>query len=143
MRPRAQLVAAVGPDEREQLLAVPGVVEAVVRRADVDPGDLVDLVLERAGAAGHAGRPVVHLLGGRTSGRVEHGVLRRRQRHPEAHDEPGLLEGLAGRGHAGVLAGVELALGPRPVVVLRPVHEGDLQASVATAPGQRAGGGDH
>ena len=141
-RPGVELAGPLGPHEGEQLLTVAGVVEPDVGRAHVDPGDLVDLVQQLARAAGHDGRPVVHDLRRRGTGRIEDGVLRQRERRAQPHDETGLLEGLAGGRDAGVLTGVELALGPRPVVVLRPVHEGDLQPTVAMAPRERAGGWD-
>ena len=52
-----------------------------------------------------------------------HPVALARQLRPEPHPQPGLLLDLADRGRRRPLAAVELALGERPVVVLRPVHQ--------------------
>ena len=81
-------------------------------------------------APGDLGRPVADdlVVGGAVP--AEQRVARLGQRGPEAHDETGLLLGLAHRRDRPVLAGVELALGPRPVVVARAVDEGDLERAV-------------
>ena len=92
-------------------------------------------------AAGHLGGPVAHLLD-RGAGLRRDRVGRGRQRVPEPHAQPRLLEGLAHRGDGEGLAGVELALGPRPVVVPGTVDEGDLKSPAPTSPRQGARGQD-
>ena len=142
-RPRASSSGPLGPHEGEQLLAVAGVVEPVVGGAHVDPGDLVDLVQRACPSRRSRRRPSSAPASwpGRRW-RRGWGTPPSGSGTPRRTTSPVSSSGLAGGGDAGVLTGVELALGPRPVVVLRPVHEGDLEPSVATAPGQRAGGGD-
>ena len=65
---------------------------------------------------------------------VEHPVAGAAQAAAQHGAEAGLLLHLAHRGRRIELAGVELALGQRPVVVPRPVHDGDLDPAVRLAP---------
>ena len=60
-------------------------------------------------------------------------VARRRELVAEPAAQPGLLLDLAQRGLLPALAGVELALGQRPVVVARAVHDRDLAPAGAAA----------
>ena len=140
--PGGEGAGVVGAHERAQLVAVAGVVEPVGGGHDVEPAHLVDLVGVRTRRSGGLGRPVPHLLGRRLPLTVEHRVAGSRQGTAQTHLERGLLDGLAHRRHRPGLAGVELALGPRPVVVLGPVHEGDLELASTTAPRDGSRGGD-
>ena len=92
------------------------------RLVDREPGDLVDLRVRLVAAdvavADGAADPVVHQLGADPDR-----VALAGQRHAEPDPDAGLLLDLAHRGRGRVLAAVELALGERPVVVPRPVHQ--------------------
>ena len=138
-RPGGERALLVGDDEGLELGAVVGIAQPGGRDVRLEPGDLVDLVDEPAVAAGHLGGPVADLLD-RGLAALGHRVGRRRERVTEADPQAGLLEGLAdGRVGEG-LAGVELALRPGPVVVARPVDEGDLEPTASTSPRQGARG---
>ena len=87
----------------------------------------------RAAASGRPATwrgPVVHALAAAVGQRV----LEPGQRDAEHDVVTGLLGDLAGRRREDRLAGVDLALGPRPVVVAGPVHERDLERAQADAP---------
>ena len=108
------------PQARDHV-GVVGVAEPVQRLRQRQPGHRVDLVAGRGFVVRAERGPVVDLLGP-AAGQV----FRRPQPGAEHGPHAGLLEDLPDRGEQHVLAGLALALGQRPVVVLGPVHEQHL-----------------
>jgi len=98
-------------------VGVMAVAEPVQRLRQWQPAHRVDLVAGRGLVVRGERGPVVDLLGPAV-GQVFH----RAQPGAEHRVHAGLLEDLAGRGEQYMLAGLALALGQRPVVVLGPVH---------------------
>ena len=110
-------------------VGVMGVAEPVQRLRQWQPAHLVNLVAGRRLVVRGERGPVVDLLG-QAVGQVFHAA----QPGAEHGAHAGLLEDLAGRGEQHVLAGLALALGQRPVVVLGPVHEEYLDPAGGRAP---------
>src|SRR6476646_3449459 len=111
---------------RSELLCkrlVVGIGEQCARLAGGEPAQVVDLAIrDRDLAADHGHDPVTHALGAPAAVEVSHRVELRAERALEA----GFLGNRADRGLFGRLVALELALGEGPVVVLRAVHERDL-----------------
>src|SRR5690606_31845619 len=97
-----------------ELLAVAAIGEPESRLGRRQPLDLVDLVLEVAGPTRDGPGPVAHLLELRAAVALAQAVPGRRQRQPETHPQPRLLQRLPGCRHGPLLAPLELALGPGP-----------------------------
>src|SRR5665647_196810 len=131
-RPRREGAVAVCLHQRPELVAVTVVGESLRGVVDVEPGDLVDLVDQCPGSAHDLSRPVAHLFGRGLAAVVLaaalHDVVARcGKRTAQADVEPGLLEDLARRGDGPLLARIELALGPGPVVITGSVDHDDLE----------------
>ena len=100
------------------------------------PESLVDLMLERERPTHHFHQPVANCL--RAPLRI--GVGRRLELATERAAQPGLLLDLADGTLLVALAPFDLPFGERPVVVLRPMDEQDLDRRPGTADNDAAGG---
>ncbi len=116
---------AAHPERLGEALPVVLVGQPLARLVEGHPGDVVDLVVGAVAAhvvvAHDPAGPVVDGLHPLPD-RVPLGL----QRWAEAHVQAGLLGHLADGGGDGMLAAVQLALGERPVVVLRAMDEKHL-----------------
>src|SRR5436305_9726353 len=117
---RKQRIISLSP--ARQHLAVAVVREQGHRLVPVSPAQLVDLVARPEAAAGGPHQVVAHHLRHERIAAL-HVVTDLTQVALDPAMVPGLLQHLADRRCAVVLPGLTLALGQRPVVVARPVHE--------------------
>ncbi len=142
---RIQFALVVGVHQCGQRNLVSGPAQALGSFLDGAPLGPVHLsgVHWRHGRPGHHGRlglghltrgPVVHALELALGG----DVLQARKRNAQHDVLAGLFLDLADSGRGESLTEVNLALRPRPVVVLGPVDELDLQRTVVDAPHERA-----
>src|SRR5680860_146409 len=147
-RPRREGAVAVCLHQCPELVAVTVVGEPVRGVVDVEPGDLVDLVDQCPGPTHDLSRPIAHLFGRGLAADVLaaalHDVVARCGKGTaQASVEPGLLEDLARRGDGPLLARIELALGPGPVVITGSVDHDDLEPAATVTPWQRPSGFGH
>src|SRR3954469_7517717 len=110
-----------GSTERADELPVEVVAEQLERLGRLQPAQLVDLVVRGELAALGLHPVVAHELGAV----LAVVVARVAERVRDAAGQAGLLLDLAQRGLLEALALVELPLRQAPVVVARPVHDGD------------------
>ena len=139
-RPGRQLVAVVGLDERAELLLVARVVQPQRGLVGRQPGHLVDLVAparrcRRPPRPPSSGPPWWPARSASRSGRSRSAAGGRGARGSPVSSATSRT---AATGQSS--PGVELALGPGPVVVPRPVHHRDLQDALAPPPRQRSRG---
>src|SRR6476659_1708050 len=138
-RPRSGPGPGRSPRSEQSPRALEDFAVAVVRDrrhslVDPEPAHLVDIVRQRAAAVVGGHQVVPHGLRPRLDV-----IADRPQVALDRAGVPGLLLDLPDGGLAVVLPGVELALGQRPVVVLRAVDDGDQAVAVQ----DRAGRPDH
>ena len=134
--PSDQGVNLVGRHEDGQELVIALIGESLRRRRQGNPAQLVDLSIEGEGPRHGRHHPVGHCLGPALA--VD--VLGVPDEAEEPARHPGLLVDLPQRRLFGSLARFEFPLGERPVLVLGPVHDGDLEFTGVSPDDQSAGG---
>ena len=133
-RPGGQGPGAVCPLEGTELIVVAGVTESGHGSGHLEPGDLVDLIDQRAVTTHDLGSPISTFFGRRLTALVWDGVLRGGQGATQTYVKPGLLEHFAHGGYWPFFAWVKLALGPGPVPVTGSMDHGDLQRTATATP---------